>query len=412
MKVQVKLLIGASLLAVAGTSLASSYVARNGAMGGVGVASSNYDAASTANPALLTEFREDDDLALIIPAIGVVASDEEDVLDSLDTIADAFDLLETQIDNLDPGAVDTGQAIISELQKIDEVPAGAQISALISVSNPGKKLGWAVGLQTYIEGAALADYEDSDAALIAAAIVANDSTLLDNLQSSGIALGGAVSELTVSLAHEFQVGGTRLSVGVTPKYQRVDVVLYEATAADFNSDDIEFDSDTYATDDSNLNFDLGASWWVTEKINIGLMLRDLISEDYATVDLGGTSALYNVDTEVTAGVAYNGNLFTAALDIDLTENASFSDIMVNGVAVSTKDTLFGKTQFVRAGVEFNAFDWAQLRAGYRTDLEDSRGDLFTLGVGLSPFDVFHLELTGAVGEKDTYGGMVELRFTF
>jgi hypothetical protein len=397
---------------VTGASLASSYVARNGAMGGVGVASSNYDAASTANPALLTEFRPEDDLALIIPAIGAVASDEANVLDSLDAISDSIDLLETQIDNLDPGAINTGQAIISELQKIDEVPAGAQITALISVSNPGKNLGWAIGLQTYIEGAALANYENADAALIAAAILTNDSSLLDNFQSSGIAVAGAVSELTFSLAHEFQVGGTRVSVGVTPKFQSVDTVLYEASAADFNSDDFEFDSDTYATDDSNLNLDLGASWWVTEKINFGLMLRDLISEEYATADLVGTSAVCNVDPEVTAGVAYNGKLITAALDIDLTKNASFSDIMVNGVAVSTKDTLFGKTQFVRAGVEFNAFNWAQLRAGYRTDIEGNRDDLFTLGVGLSPFDVFHIELTGAVGENDTYGGMVQLRFTF
>jgi hypothetical protein len=74
--------------------------------------------------------------------------------------------------------------------------------------------------------------------------------------------------------------------------------------------------------------------------------------------------------------------------------------------------LFGETQFARLGAEFNAFDWAQMRVGFRTDLEDTRDDLYTLGLGLSPFDVFHLDLTGFIGEQDTYGGLVEIRLTF
>jgi hypothetical protein len=97
-------------------------------------------------------------------------------------------------------------------------------------------------------------------------------------------------------------------------------------------------------------------------------------------------------------VAYNGSTLTGTVDIDLTKNESFEEL--------------DKTQFLRAGIEFNAFDWAQLRAGYRHDLEDTRDDLFTVGVGLSPFKVFHLDLTGMVGENDAYGAALEFRFTF
>jgi hypothetical protein len=273
-------------------------------------------------------------------------------------------------------------------------------------------LGWAVGLQAYAEGGALANYDENDAELIDQAILQGDSSILDDLQSSGVALGAAVSELTLSLAHEFDVGGSRLSVGVTPKFQRVDTVFYEEKVNDFDSD---FDNDRYANDDSGVNLDIGVAWWANENISVGLMVRDLISEEYSTNVVDGTSAVYNIDTQATLGVAWTNRRFTAALDIDLTKNKAFSDLVIGGnpaTDIPDDALLFSETQFVRLGGEFNAFDWAQIRAGYRTDLEDVRDDLYTLGLGLSPFNVFHLGLTGFIGENDTKGGLIELKFTF
>lgn len=388
------------LFFAAGSAFGNTYIARNAAMGGTGVASSNYDAASTANPALLTEFTERDDISLIIPAIGAEVSDEDDVLDSLDFVADTFSTLVDQINSGGQGADESKDSIINELEKIDGVPARANLGAVISISKPSKRLAWAVAVQTAIEGGAIAFFDEDDEQAIADAIAAGDADLLDNTNSEGVAIAAAVTELTFSIAREFQAGSLRYSIGITPKYQRVDTVLYVQKANNFDSDDFEFDSSTYSNDDSNFNIDIGGSLWVTKKINIGLMVRDLISEDYDTVMLTDTmiqSAVYKVDTTATAGVAYNGSTLTAAVDVDLTKNESFEEL--------------DKTQFLRVGIEFNAFDWAQLRAGYRHDLEDTRDDMFTAGVGFSPFKVFHLDLTGMVGENDAYGAALEFSFT-
>lgn len=390
-----------ALFFAAGSAFGNTYIARNAAMGGAGVASSNYDAASTANPALLTEFTERDDFSLIFPAIGAEVSDEDDVLDSLDFIADTFSTLEDQINSGGSGAEESKDDIINELERIDGVPMRANLGAVISISKPSKRLAWAVAVQTAIEAGAVALFDEDDEAIIDAAILAGDTDFLDDINSEGVAIAAAVTELTFSIAREFQAGNLRYSIGVTPKYQRVDTVLYVQKANTFDSDDFEFDSSTYSNDDSNFNIDIGGSLWVTEKINIGLMVRDLISEDYDTVMLPDTeinSAVYKVDTMATVGVAYSGSTLTGTVDIDLTKNESFEEL--------------DKTQFLRAGIEFNAFDWAQLRAGYRHDLEDTRDDLFTVGVGLSPFKVFHLDLTGMVGENDAYGAALEFRFTF
>ncbi|MGA1525987.1 MAG: conjugal transfer protein TraF, partial [Planctomycetota bacterium] len=51
-----------------GETHAQYFEARNAAMGGVGVASSDYLAAGWANPALLTRRGESDDFGILLPA--------------------------------------------------------------------------------------------------------------------------------------------------------------------------------------------------------------------------------------------------------------------------------------------------------------------------------------------------------
>jgi hypothetical protein len=70
------------------------------------------------------------------------------------------------------------------------------------------------------------------------------------------------------------------------------------------------------------------------------------------------------------------------------------------------------TRFARAGFELSAGRHAHLRAGYRTDLEDNVSDLYTVGLGISPFDTVSLDLAGMVGEGDTYGAALQLGLKF
>lgn len=374
---------------------ADNWSARNQAMGGAGVASSNYDAASTVNPALLTEFGDSDDIALVIPSLGVEVSDKNGVIDSLDTVSDQFDTLDTQINaGQIPAATITKDAIISELSGISGKPVYANLGGRIAVAIPGKTFAFAIDLRTDVEGGAIGVYDPDDEELINQAIITGDSALLDDIGSSGLVMAASVSELALAMATEFTPGKQRLSIGVTPKYQRVDTILYLQRANNFDSGDI--DTDDFRNDDGNFNMDIGAAWWITEKLNLGLAVQNLISADYDTVVVEGFQTTYQIKPLATAGVAWNGPLFTYTFDADLNTRNTFKEL--------------DDSQFLRAGFEFNAADWAALRAGYRHDLKDTRENVFTLGVGFSPFTVFHFDLTGSIGNNDTYGAALELKF--
>lgn len=91
-------------------------------------------------------------------------------------------------------------------------------------------------------------------------------------------------------------------------------------------------------------------------------------------------------------------MFTTALDVDLTPASGF-----------TSDS---KRQFAAIGAEFNARKWAQLRAGYRQNLASNDGSAFTAGLGISPFDVVHIDVASIAGTDNNYGAVAQLQFTF
>lgn len=80
---QLKTLFIISLIAASGTSYALPFMpmdARGLAMGGTGVASSRLAHSQAYNPSLLTKAEEDDDFSILFPQIGIVFSDEGDVI--------------------------------------------------------------------------------------------------------------------------------------------------------------------------------------------------------------------------------------------------------------------------------------------------------------------------------------------
>lgn len=388
------------LLGSALPALADVYSARNFSMGGAGVASSEYDAAAASNGALLTRFDDSDDIALILPAIGLEASDKDDVINTLDDIPDLYDELESNIDNgNNAAAISNAEKIIDKLEDVSGSPLLANAAALVGVAIPSKTLAIAFDVRTAVDAGAVGAYDPNDEAIFLAAIVSGDSSLLDDTQSSGLALGAAVTEVTVTFATEFAMGErSALSFAVTPKYQRVDTLIYAVRAQDFDSND--FDDNT--NDDANFNIDIGLAYTLGDHLVFGLSGRNLISEEYDTeeVRLGNLTfqSTYQIDPSAVLGMAFDYGWFVATVEGDLVKNKGFEN--------------FDETQFLRAGVEFNAFSWMQLRAGYRYDVEDVAENVVTAGLGFSPFDLFHFDLSGSYGENDTYGAALDMRWTF
>lgn len=376
---------------------ASGYIqARNDAMGGVGVASSKYTAAPLANPALLTAHDESDDFALVLPTVGVLGSDKDRLSDGFDDISDAWDQLESAA-WLKDGAQDAGK-MLSLLDKYDGKSLRVEAGASAVVAIPNEVLPAAIVVSSYGQAKATARVTDADRDYLEQVIAGREVTQedLNNMTSRAEGFAGVVTDVGVSLAHPFTVAGIPVSAGVTPKFQRVDTWNYNVNIGHYDSQD--FRSDASHGTKNGANVDAGVAAFITPSWTVGLSGKNQVSRSVDTKEVNGLKDTFKVRPQVTIGTAWSKGFVTVAADVDLTPASGF---------VSDE-----KAQYFGVGAELDAWSWAQLRTGYRMDMRNSDNNVFTAGVGLSPFDVVHLEISGMAGTERTYGAVAQLSFTF
>lgn len=238
---------------------------------------------------------------------------------------------------------------------------------------------------------------------------ADDADLDSQVQVVGL----SVIDVGLAFARDFTISGQQVALGVTPKYQTI-TTFHFVTEVD-NEEDIDESDFEDATEEYNqFNLDLGASWSITEngKWIAGLVGKNLLGGSFDTADaeVRGSSnpllpAVEGTKVEITpqyrAGLAYNGEWTSIAIDLDLVEN--------DPVAYESA------TQFAAVGAEFDVFSFLQLRAGYRTNLAASNAEVVSAGLGLSPFELFHIDIALLANpnkvEKE-FGGAAELGFYF
>ncbi|MDW2150821.1 conjugal transfer protein TraF, partial [Vibrio sp. 378] len=158
--------------------------------------------------------------------------------------------------------------------------------------------------------------------------------------------------------------------------------------------DIE-DYDKSEVSKNAFNMDVGIAWY-HEAFRAGLSVKDVFKQDIKT-KLG--SYTYELTPQATVGIGYVSNYVALSLDADLTTQKRFKE-------------LDDDTQFVRIGIEGDAWGWAQLRAGYEIDLENNLDNSVTGGIGISPFDVVSLDLAGSYAGDNQFGAAANLAFTF
>lgn len=389
----------AVLIATTGTASATGYFeARNSAMGGTGVASSHYGAAALANPALITHYGEKDKFSMILPSVGVQVSDPDHLQDGVDGVRDAWERYD---DALSAGTV-TGsdaQVLKDQLLKFRNTGATVQAGAGIVATVPNNAVPFAVMVKTWGTASVNGNVSDHDLKylddVIAGKITPSEADK-DALISKARGRAAVVTDVGVALARTFESSGFKYSVGVTPKWQRVDTFNYNVTVKDYDRSD--FDGDQYRNTTTGFNADMGFAAELDSNWTLGLAVQNIVPRSIDTREVNGLKETFKIRPQATAGVSWHNNLFTAAADVDLTPGSSF-----NG------DT---HPQFARVGGEFNAWSWAQVRAGYQQSLDHNEGSAFTAGIGISPFDVVHLDLTGLVGTDRTYGAVAQLSVTF
>ncbi|ELO0743248.1 conjugal transfer protein TraF [Escherichia coli] len=390
------LIASAVLFSFNSTAATSYFEARNDAMGGTGVASSHYGVAALANPALLTKAGVKDDFSLLLPSVGAQLSDPGNITDNADKISDDWKAFDRAVD-AQSGIPQTAARLKARLQDFRHTHADAQVGASAVAALPGDTLAAALMLKTF--GAVSVDGKVSDADLNYLESIANSNGQnvdKNRLTSQAYARAALVTDVGIAQATELETAGQKWSLGFTPKFQRVDLFNYNVLVKNYDSS--AFKGDSYHNTKNSINADIGASMDLDNNWTLGLVAQNLIPRSIETKEVNGVTETFRIRPQVTVGVSWHNEMFTTAFDVDLTPASGF-----------TSDS---KRQFAAVGAEFNAWKWVQLRTGYRQNLASNDDSAFTAGVGISPFDVIHLDLAGLAGTDNTYGAVAQLQFTF
>lgn len=388
-------LIAAGVLSViSASSIAAPYVAdaRSQGMGNTGVVSADYLTAPLHNPALGAMYKENDDVGILLPAFGANLNDQDDSLSLIDDMEDTYNNLESSIDQLDEDrAVSNARTLQSNLNDLadnDPVTVNAGLSVVVAIPNQYAAVNF-FGLG-YVEGVVLPEItttSDNPQTIDEAEAV------LDAYNDSRVDLAAfAVTEYGFSFARKFEIANQSFSFGVSPKYQELITYSESVTIDDFELDDY----DQSEVSKTAFNMDLGALWY-KDAYRVGLTVKDLFKQDIETF-IGGYT--YELSPKATLGLGYVNEFFTASLDADLTTQKRFKEF-------DSDDS-----QFVRFGIEGDAWGWAQLRAGYEMDLKDNLDDSITAGIGISPFNVVSLDLAGSYAGENQFGAAMNLAVTF
>ncbi|WP_339753213.1 conjugal transfer protein TraF [uncultured Marinobacter sp.] len=422
--------IGLSIAATSALASPQSFMSvRSFAMAGTGVAVATPSAAPTDNPAMMAadHHRWNDDFGLMLPSVNVRAADEEETVDQVDDIQGVIDGLESLVSGFDPtrdnpqtiqdGAADLRDRLTAFDSDTMRVNAGLGLGFVV----PGKSLAVGVFTNANLTATVRGEVSGRDTSLlddIANAANAQDvDTAIDqltnpdgtlDLTSRGRILASAVGEVGISFARQFELhSGNKFQLGLSPKYVELRTFQYTESVSAFEDND--FDGDQYQTDKSGFNMDIGAAYAFGEEQqwNTGIVVKNLIPMKLDSAAsrpaLGEEVRTLELNPMVTAGIAHKSEYHVVTAEIDLTRKEAFG--------------FEDDTQWVALGAEFDAFRYAQLRAGVRHNLasnEDNDGieekTQFTAGLGLNILGA-RLDL-GALYSAADVGAALELGTAF
>jgi hypothetical protein len=155
--------------------------------------------------------------------------------------------------------------------------------------------------------------------------------------------------------------------------------------------------DDYTAKYNTVNFDMGVAKSYNNGWRSGVVVKNVIPQSFdfqsiasgaATGSAKSVTGTLTMNPQARFGVSHDNSWSTVAFDVDVTKN--------NPVGLENS------SQYAGIGGELTAWGWAQLRAGYRSDLLNAGQELISLGFGLSPrIPYFKPHLDFAVtGSKD------------
>ncbi|RDU69569.1 hypothetical protein CQA62_02665 [Helicobacter cholecystus] len=195
-----------------------------------------------------------------------------------------------------------------------------------------------------------------------------------NLQDAQILTGGSVFtllEVPVGYALELDTNAGDISFGIVAKYMGLSVTNLNLKIAEgSNIKDTLKDVMNFKVADgvSNFGIDLGVSYEIADCFTMGVVGKYLNSPTFKT-----STGNFTIAPQARAGVALDLDWFMIGMDVDITANKDLGNEKF-------------KTQMIGLGTAFD-FSWIALRGGIATDLQHTDDMIFSLGLGLTFFDI-------------------------
>ncbi|EGR4368655.1 conjugal transfer protein TraF [Vibrio cholerae] len=354
--------------------------ARGDAMGGVGVVSGNFLTGPFYNPALVAIYRRNDDAGMILPSIGLSYNDPNDLITDLDKVSEI----------IKRGSENNLGELNKSLTAMQGDVLNAELGGVVAFAIPNQFISANVFGKAYTESF-VSPLIDNTACTESAF-----SCQLDRAKKSSVnAVSVGITELGITLAKYQTFLGQHIAFGITPKLQRVYTYVYEARLDSYDIKDLRDNGNG----ETIFNMDAGALWFYGP-IRIGFAANNLISREIKTKTI--TSAVsgnpisysYDMKPQYTVGAGIVADYFTLSVDYDLNEEERYKDFKDN-------------TQMIRVGGEIDIMRQLKLRAGYNKNLAyDNTEGTVTAGIGLSPLNLFQLDLGASYTNENAMGAYI------
>ncbi|EGR5062843.1 type IX secretion system membrane protein PorP/SprF [Vibrio cholerae] len=374
--------VGFALIFTSPFTFSANYAieARGDAMGGVGVVSGNFLTGPFYNPALVAIYRRNDDVGMILPSIGLSYNDPNDLVTDLDKVSEI----------IKRGSESNLGELNKSLTAMQGNVLNAELGGVVAFAIPNQFISANVFGKAYTESFVSPLIDNT------ACTESDFSCQLDRAKKSSVnAVSVGVTELGITLAKYQTFLGQHIAFGITPKLQRVYTYVYEASLDSYDIKDLRDNGNG----ETMFNMDAGALWFYGP-IRIGFAANNLISREIKTKTI--TSAVsgnpisysYDMKPQYTVGAGIVADYFTLSVDYDLNEEERYKDFKDN-------------TQMIRVGGEIDIMRQLKLRAGYNKNLAyDNTKGTVTAGIGLSPLNLFQLDLGASYTNENAMGAYI------
>jgi hypothetical protein len=342
---------------------------RGNGMGGTGVVTASYLTAPFYNPALGTIYRQNDDVGMILPGVGIGYVNQDGLMDDIENLMDVMDQ-----PIVDPDEVNSALNALSGDQVRTEIGA----IAAFAIPNP------IVSTNVFTK-----IYNDT----YATPLVPDGSDPVDRAESSAVhAVSVGIFEFGVNFAKYANVLGHHMSFGIAPKFQQIYTYVDSSSLESFEI--LEMGGEM--TSESGLNLDAGALWFYGP-LRLGIAGKNLLSKSVDTANYTETIGSetydvgyrYDLTPVYTVGAGYVDDYMSFSVDYDINSDKRFN-------------AFDDDVKMLRVGAEFDLARQAQIRVGYKTNrLSDE--EVYTAGLGISPFGLFHLDAAINYKSMDNLG---------